>query len=443
MTRREPCSSEDARAALAWARAHARSLASPPARRGPPSDQRPLGPPGGAWGSQAAEAIAAFVGDARLVALGQSAHTARQQQELALRVAWLLATRLGFSVLAFEESHGSVARLDAFVAGGPGDPAALLRACGLRDVWATETMLAFLVALRALNSARSAEESVRLVGVDIGSPAAGLEQLRAGLAAARTELGVEWHRANLGDDLWHDASWQRTAERFGAASTAVVSALRTKLRRLRGALEPERRRAAGTPRDADSGMLATLHGLARQAELAAHMYAAMAGGRWLPAINLRDAAMAEGLLALLELRRRQRVVFVSHNGHVCRAARRVPDSRLNGRMLPTGRWLARRLGDSLVSVGLTAGRGTVRTAERTASLGEPLPGSADWALDRLGAAPTLVDLRALPEDGPAARWWGLKRPLRYETDYEEHWLPRAFDGLLSVDRVEPTRLLRG
>ena len=54
-------------------------------------------------------ALASFVGDAQVVALGHSAHTAREQIQLAQRMVEVLIRSQGFEVLALEASGPSCA----------------------------------------------------------------------------------------------------------------------------------------------------------------------------------------------------------------------------------------------------------------------------------------------------------------------------------------------
>ena len=65
--------------------------------------------------------------------------------------------------------------------------------------------------------------------------------------------------------------------------------------------------------------------------------------------------------------------------------------------------------------------------------------SLDGALAGVGAERFVLDLRRAPSDGPVRRWLEQRRPVRYLATYEEMVPVEAFDALLFVEEVSPTR----
>ena len=77
-----------------------------------------------------------MVGDARVVGLGESTHGTRESCLLKHRLFRLLHERAGFSALVLETSLPDVARLNAWIQTGEGDPEDLLHAQGF---WTVDT----------------------------------------------------------------------------------------------------------------------------------------------------------------------------------------------------------------------------------------------------------------------------------------------------------------
>src|SRR5215472_7727229 len=70
--------------------------------------------------------LADIVGDARVVGIGESWHRTHELLSLKSRLARYLVERLGFTAIVFTGSLPGSNRIDAYVAGADGDPAALL-----------------------------------------------------------------------------------------------------------------------------------------------------------------------------------------------------------------------------------------------------------------------------------------------------------------------------
>ena len=70
------------------------------------------------------EPLGAVIGDARIVGLGESTHGTREQFQMKHRLVEYLVEELGFTWFAVEASTPEAHRLDAYVLGGEGDPAA-------------------------------------------------------------------------------------------------------------------------------------------------------------------------------------------------------------------------------------------------------------------------------------------------------------------------------
>jgi erythromycin esterase len=101
--------------------------------------------------------------DATVVGLGESAHGTHEQFTLKHRAARFLTERMGFRALAWEENWGSGVAIDRYVAGGEGDPRALV--ADASSVWRSEEMLDLVRWIRAYNLTHA--DKIRFVGTDL------------------------------------------------------------------------------------------------------------------------------------------------------------------------------------------------------------------------------------------------------------------------------------
>lgn len=62
-----------------------------------------------------------LVGDARVVAIGETAHFVPDYARFRLRLMRLLVEKLGFTVVAFESGFSEGLAVDAWIHGGPGE----------------------------------------------------------------------------------------------------------------------------------------------------------------------------------------------------------------------------------------------------------------------------------------------------------------------------------
>lgn len=117
------------------------------------------------------EPLRAIVGDARVVALGESTHGSREQFQMKHRLVEFLASEMGFDAFAIEASMPEAHAVDGFVSGGEGDPVELIRGMYFWT-WQTEEVLAMVEWMRAFNEehADDPEESIRFTGFDMQNP---------------------------------------------------------------------------------------------------------------------------------------------------------------------------------------------------------------------------------------------------------------------------------
>lgn len=381
-----------------------------------------------------------IVGDARIVALGESTHGTREFFTLKHRLLRHLVLQRGFRVFAIEANQLAVERLDRFVRFGDGTAREAMRA--MFAVWNTESMLDLVEWLRAHNAANP-DRMVRFVGYDMQDHRGPLDLLRAFLADADPSLlprveslatgyGAErsMFTPHVADSVRQD--WRREAEELASELARIEAAWLA---------------AAGSGPDSLRVAWAVQSGeLLRQAA---------ALNETLNSPD-RDRFMADNLdWALATLTSGEKAVVWAHDVHVSRGG--DPDLSFNaGEQM--GAYLARRHGDDYRTFSLLTHDGAY-TATRSfqdhtmieAEAFPAPPGSLEEALHRLprpeGAVGWVVDLRPARE-GEGGAWLRSPRPLRhvgyaaYDYGFElEAVFPLEFDGVLFVDRSAPSRPL--
>ncbi|BCB73767.1 hypothetical protein GCM10022251_14070 [Phytohabitans flavus] len=380
------------------------------------------------------EPLREIVGDARVVALGESAHFIREFTQARQRILRFLVERCGFSAFAFEYGFSEGFALDRWVRDGA--DVDLTEVSEAASAWGSGDLMRFL---RGLTTGSG--RPVHFAGIDF--PEAGGSLLPALIPLAEYLRGVD------ADALPSIDAAIATAERFATASaasaapawaqleTAEQDALTATLARLLlrfrglGPLYVER----GTLYDYDVAL--------RRLEAAAcgdYMLRAMNGlftGTGLPAdMSVRDRYMADSVGWHLEHADPDtRLVLAAHNNHI----QRTPVS-YGGVLttLPMGLHLDRALGTAYLPIALTS------TADHTAEMRldsstaagftvvdtpipPPEPGSVEAAMLEAGVRFGLVDLRR----APVAAVERLDR-IRSQSGYMHTPVADAFDAVLAV-----------
>ncbi len=216
------------RAELAWLAGRSTPLL----RVAPESDSRGPVPPDLAL-------VSRIVGDARIVALGESTHGTREFFQVKHRLLQHLVQHDGFDLFAIEANQLAVEQLNAYVGGAPGTARDAMRV--LFRVWNTEGMLALVEWMRTDNSAAPSKR-LHFIGYDMQdhqTPVDSLEafvrrvepaylgRLRALTGEYRSETNYATPRVAEGkrktwharaDSLWREVSGRR--ERWlGSART--------------------------------------------------------------------------------------------------------------------------------------------------------------------------------------------------------------------------------
>ncbi|MFI6600648.1 erythromycin esterase family protein [Nonomuraea sp. NPDC050536] len=375
------------------------------------------------------------IGDARVVAFGESAHYNREYLQLRHRVLRYLVERHGFGAYAMESGFPEGWQVDRWVRGGEGELGRAL-AEGMTSLMGMWTQTGDQ--LRWMRE----RGDLGFYGVDLpGSMVSMLPGLDAVLA----------YLAEADPGFQPDPAIRETASSTAAPSAFSVATAMEGY----GKLAPEARDAL-TAGLADLSARLTGHRLAYVRRTGAEAYEralrAMrvtvdldAFCRRLPdgdresMMLIRDAAMADTLEWIL--RKEGRIVLGAHNGHVQRTPLAMPGT---SPVTMLGAHLADRLGDDYLVIGTTTGTGQILNANPDFYTGTlfvptqaPEPGSLDAFMAARHDGLFALDLRRLsPADAEAVRAVTRQRGGAGELYVDQNPL-EAFDVVIHFPHVTP------
>jgi erythromycin esterase len=423
-----PVAAPPDQAGLRWLAAHAAPL-------------RTVEAPSGAAGDADLALFSRIVGDARIVALGESTHGTREFFQAKHRLLEYLVRVHGFRVFALEDNQLAVERTNRYVQGGDGTGAQALRP--LFGVWNTEEVLALVEWARGWNAAHP-EAAVRFIGFDMQDHRTPADSLNAFLQAVEPALVPRLHELTREYRAERSAATPHIADTTRARWHAQAETLWREVGGRRAAW------LARAPSRADTLRVEWAVQAANLLRQAAQFNVRLSSPE-------RDSLLAANLdWALRTLVPGERTVVWAHDIHVSKGG--DPERSFN-QGAQMGAFLRRAHGDAYRVFSLltydgayTAARGL--TDYRMAAI-EAFPGPAGSPEHALHALPRpagtvgwIVDLRGGREDDDG-RWLWTPRPIRHigyaSYDYAFDLLavmPLEFDGIVLIDHSSASRPLR-
>ncbi|WP_433584076.1 erythromycin esterase family protein [Microbacterium hydrocarbonoxydans] len=393
------------------------------------------------------EPLLTFVGDARVVALGESMHRAHEFLAWRARILRFLVEHAGFTALVLESGFIEGQPVDNWVRTGEG---------GLRNVLTDGITYQFGKCQEALDlvvwmrERAVSSEPVRFYGMDIPDSAAtalpAVREVIAFLDRADPRYAEHLRTTLLGgfDHLPADRSGLARAATAIQSYLALDDARRHAMTSAINAMT-ERLRARATDYCAAGADPEHVAFAIRASELARStdaFLAAMSEGptrTWAPA-NIRDSAMADTVEWILE--REERVLVFAANGHVRRTPYLAPPF-VSEPLATVGTHLAARLGGDLRVIGTTFGGGEAwlhrpgpqdepgHSTPFIEPLPSPRPDTLDGMLAARASGSLFIDLAEAPDSIGAAVG------THNGPEVELADIRAAFDGILHVERLSP------
>jgi erythromycin esterase len=306
------------------------------------------------------EPVREVIGDARVVAIGESAHYVREFYLLRHRLLRFLVERLGFTVYALEAPFTEAHAIDAWIQGGPGTVAEVAAAGVAFNQGRPREMHDHLAWMRARNS--TSAPALRFAGTGMpasgGSPLLALEEVGTYLRRFDPDALPLLEQATELARKYHDTATFTALFRYTTLDHAVQDALSAALSRLLTRMETtgayQRSKHCGQEH---ATALQHLRGAWYLDQF--HRDFAGRGVSVEHPHTLHDAFMAESVLRLLtDGTQDTRIVVASHNIHIQKPP--ITNDGAIG-LLPGGYHLAETLGGDYVAIAATSNRG--RTAQ--------------------------------------------------------------------------------
>jgi erythromycin esterase len=353
-----------------------------------------------------------LIGDARVVALGEASHGTRELFQMKHRLVEFLATEMGFTHFAIEDSMPEAYRINEYVLTGEGDPRKLLNE--LYWVWDTQEVLDMILWMREFN--RSGKGRIQFLGFD----------MQRSKAAAPTVVGflrkADPEYAGDAEAAFARVGPAKESRKATAADAAVAQSV---LDHMTG------RRAdylARFPREEVDWAIQS-----------ARVY--LQDLQHISRTGSRERIMADNIGWIAEQAPPgSKVILWAHNFHV----RKDPEGWM-------GSYLAERFGRDLFVFGFAFGEGRYNTQGPKGIMiapeaPPPLPGSAESYLRAAGLPRFFLDLRRVPDSGPAAY---LRQPLELRNvgaaevpcPFRPHQVTKEYDALIWFEHTTPSVLL--
>lgn len=369
------------------------------------------------------DALESLVGDAKMVAFGETAHNVREQLEMRTRLMVHLVENLGFRLLAAETSMPHAEKINEYVLGADADIDELLRDSGTWELMATVQMRDAIEWVRQYNSTVGDGDVVQFYGVDMTTPSPALESLDGYLRSVNSPMaddqsgtfdGLRALFSQQGDETWRTIQ-ARYDEADGDSLTALSGRL-AELQTLMEASEQELVAASSVPEFDQALRWATVLRQGHE-NFTVQMTAGAPNSpeRVVAGSAVRDPAMADNALWVLDQNPDQKMVLWANNLHVHRddPARvfRVGDDFEISEIPTMGDDLAASLGTAYVVVhGALNGGSTPDYGE----LADASADSLDGVLNLAGPELFYLDIRAIPDDRSGSAWIKSSQTMRAE-----------------------------
>ncbi len=380
------------------------------------------------------------IGQARLVALGESAHDVHEFLAFRNRLAEFLVQEMGFTAIAVETGFYEGVQVDDYVAGGTAEKTKVTQCVFDWDPEALEENLELVEWMRRYNATAPVARKIRFYGIDLtGGQEGDFKNSRKALDAPlayieRVDPGLgQESRQHLEPFLarFNSSGYPALAPAERNSLTAAIADLVSLF---------ERRRIDFLALTSESDYQKAYRNavVARQLDASFRAEANSAGNDkqkdFRDLAMVRDAGMADNVRWVLEREGPQgRVFLFAHNAHVMKSPvlkEAWPEFLPRGGRTSMGQYLRSTLGEVWVVIGFTFQHG-----EEALKFPPVDATSVDGLLAQVGLPLFALDLHTAPKVGPVAEWLNQGERIRMSDRYAELAPADAFDALMFVEKV--------
>lgn len=385
-----------------------------------------------------------LIGSARIVALGEATHGTREFFQLKHRMLEFLVNEMGFTVFGMEATMPEAFDVNEYMLTGKGDPAKGL--AGLYGwFWNTKEILEMIKWMRRYNADPLHTKKVKFYGFDNQSAPRAVKVTLQYLhkvdptQAAASEKAL----AVLANPFTSSDFGRLPKEKKEAAAASVSTIIR---------LLDERKLDYVNRGSAIEWAIVQQHARIAQQIIEGALVFENSVNRYLAQ---RDSAMAENIRWILDHEGPEaKMVVWAHNGHVAVDTARGYESM--------GYHLRRMHGHEMVVFGFAFNQGSFLAlelpwpSEKGAHpfTAQPAPDSSlDATLAAAGLNIAVINLDALPQDGPVTKWFsegqltrsiGLPYSEKYAGKYFfKQFVTQIYDALFFVEKTTAAQLNEG
>ena len=395
-----------------------------------------------------------IIGNARVVGLGESVHTAHEFHRIRHRLLQFLVEQMGFTAFAMETGFAEAVKVNDYVLGRVNEPERWQNNWFTWGLGYEEELLALVHWMRRYNDDPRHPRKLHFYGIDVAvpysSPLTAVEGAQAYLDKVDHEYAASPGRQELltlvqkfqgsgfSDEVEvRDISLRKYIELPVEERNAYTAAIADLLARYRTNRTDYIDRSSVEDYEwaYHSGIAAQqLDSAYRAAAAATKPGSKIRGASW---SATRDSAMADNVLwALQREGPRGRIVVWAHNTHLMKSRLRDFGPRL-------GLYLDSMLGRDYVNVGFTyyqyqgAKPAWESQHEREAVNLPASCGTLDGELARVGLPMFAVSLRAVPPQGAVHAWLSKPRVMREsKPEWDYRLVPlRAWDALFFTQYI--------
>jgi erythromycin esterase len=351
-----------------------------------------------------------IIGDARIVALGESAHCNGSFSRAKHRMVEFLVTEMDFTVFAIEATFPGALELNDYILTGEGDPERALGAL-VYAAWNTEEILAMIKWMRQYNSTH--EKKVKFYGFDVrvanGSAKAVYNYLR------KTNGNNDYDKLlSVIMNPWTAGQFRQSPKEEKYSAKEEIESLIIYLENKQPVID-QKTSSEQKILEHKQWSLAVQH--ARVLLQYIEFWYLMSNRS--KATNFRDKGMAENVRWLVDYEKGAKIILWAANAHIMA----TPGS---GCM---GSYLRQSFGKDMVVFGLLCNRNSEGLLPDDTDQGPGAPkGSVEALLAEVGLDMAVVDLRSLPK-GAVSKYFNAPR----KTGPINLLLPSAYDAILFIE----------